>query len=120
MFRILHKTFRTGVVTTTYPKAPSLIAHAFRGAPVFDFGRWQDARPAAEVCPTEAISFVDVGESRNVKVDYGRCVFCGLCAEQGAGEAVRTTQEFELASRDRKSTRLNSSHIQKSRMPSSA
>ena len=33
---------------------------------------------------------------------------------------VEKKQEDELAWRDRKSTRLNSSHIQKSRMPSSA
>src|ERR1700719_104922 len=93
MFKILQQTARTGIVTTTYPNAPARLPETFRGKPVFDFESWRDARPAAEVCPTSAISFVDSEDSRRVTVDYGLCVFCGLCA----GEAVRITQEFELA-----------------------
>jgi Ni,Fe-hydrogenase III small subunit/Pyruvate/2-oxoacid:ferredoxin oxidoreductase delta subunit len=74
---------------------------SFRGKPVFDFERWQDARPAADVCPTQAISIQDDGDRRAVTVDYGRCVFCGLCADAGLDQAVRITQDFELAARDR-------------------
>jgi len=37
---------------------------------------------------------------RQVTVDYGRCVFCGLCAEVSEG-AVTVTREFELAVRRR-------------------
>jgi ferredoxin len=84
-------------VTTDYPVSGANIPGHFRGKPSFDFERWQDARPAAEVCPTEAISFRDDGDTRIVTVDYGRCIFCGLCA----GEAARITQEFELATRSR-------------------
>lgn len=101
MFRILQKTIRTGVVTTSYPNAPAQVSESFRGRPAFDFERWRDARPAAEVCPTAAISVQDAGESRSVTVDLGRCVLCGLCAEQGADRAVTVTQEFELATCDR-------------------
>jgi len=101
MFRILQKTISTGVVTTSYPSAPAQVSESFRGRPAFDFEHWRNARPAAEVCPTEAISVQDAGESRSVTVDLGRCVFCGLCAEQGADRAVTVTQECELATRDR-------------------
>ncbi len=94
MFKILQKTISTGVVTGNYPRTPE----TFRGRPAFDFERWQDARPAAEVCPTEAISILEGEDSRTVIVDYGRCIFCGLCA----GQAVVMTQEFELATRDRR------------------
>jgi ferredoxin len=97
MFKILQKTVRTGIVTTDYPASEAHVPGHFRGKPSFDFERWQDARPAAEVCPTEAISFRDDGDTRIVTVDYGRCIFCGLCA----GEAARITQEFELATRSR-------------------
>src|SRR6266849_681850 len=97
MFKILQKTFSTGIVTTGYPDAPAKIPVSFRGRPEFDFERWQDARPAAEVCPTEAISIQEGVDSRVVTIDYGRCVFCGLCAD----DAVRITQEFELATRRR-------------------
>lgn len=101
MFKIIQQTIRTGIVTTTYPETPADIPPSFRGKPVFEFERWQDARPAAEVCPTQAISVRDDGDHRTVTVDYGRCVFCGLCAEAGSDQAVRITREFELATRDR-------------------
>jgi Ni,Fe-hydrogenase III small subunit/formate hydrogenlyase subunit 6/NADH:ubiquinone oxidoreductase subunit I len=103
MFRIIQQTLRTGIVTTGYPRTPAQVPAAFRGKPVFDFEHWRDARPAVDVCPTEAISLCDSGDSRTVTVDYGRCVFCGLCAEAAPDEALRITQEFELATRDRAS-----------------
>ena len=106
MFKILQKTIRTGLVTTAYPAAAAQIPGSFRGAPAFDFEQWPDALPAAEVCPTEAISVRDGLDSRTVIVDYGRCVFCGLCA----GEGVRMTQEFELAARDRGSLVLTAEY----------
>jgi Ni,Fe-hydrogenase III small subunit len=34
-------------------------------------------------------------------VDYGRCIYCGECAEASADGAVRTTRQFELAATDR-------------------
>ena len=101
MFNILQKTFSTGIVTTKYPRGPAQISERFRGRPSFNFEKWKDARPAAEVCPTGAISVSDEGDSRQVTVDYGLCVFCGLCAEASADQAVRITQEFELASANR-------------------
>jgi len=102
MFKILQKTVSTGTVTANYPAEPIKISDRFRGRPTFDFEKWRDARPAAEVCPTGAISISDKGNSRKVTVDYGLCVFCGLCAEASSEQAVRITQEFELATSDRR------------------
>ena len=101
MFKILQKTVSTGIVTVNYPAESARIAERFRGRPSFDFDKWKDARPAAEACPTGAISLSDKGDSRRVAVDYGLCVFCGLCAEAASDQAVRITQEFELATSDR-------------------
>ena len=42
------------------------------------------------------------------------------CQPRHRTEALATALALQAAGRDRKSTRLNSSHIQKSRMPSSA
>jgi Ni,Fe-hydrogenase III small subunit/formate hydrogenlyase subunit 6/NADH:ubiquinone oxidoreductase subunit I len=102
MFKILQKTVSTGTVTANYPAEPAQISDRFRGRPSFDFEKWKDARPAAEVCPTGAISLSDKVDSRKVTVDYGLCVFCGLCAEASFEQAVRITQEFELATSDRR------------------
>jgi Ni,Fe-hydrogenase III small subunit/Pyruvate/2-oxoacid:ferredoxin oxidoreductase delta subunit len=110
MFKILQKTISTGIVTTAYPSQPAKISEHFRGRPSFDFEKWQDARPAEEVCPTGAISVRDSGDARKVTVDYGLCVFCGLCAEASADQAVRITQEFELAVADRGSLVLTAEY----------
>lgn len=111
MFKILQKTFNTGIVTTAYPRKPAKISEHFRGRPSFDFEKWQDARPAEDVCPTGAISVRDHGDARKVTVDYGLCVFCGLCAEASADQAVRITQEFELATADRGSLVLTAEYM---------
>src|SRR6266700_430483 len=110
MFKILQKTLKTGTVTVNYPADPAEISQHFRGRPNFDFEKWKDARPAAEVCPTGAISLSDKGDSRRVTVDYGLCVFCGLCAEASSDQAVRVTQEFELATSDRRNLVLTAEY----------
>jgi len=110
MFKILQKTVSTGIVTVNYPGEPAKISERFRGRPSFDFDKWKDARAAAEVCPTGAISLRDKGHSRSVTVDYGLCVFCGLCAETSSDQAVRITQEFELATSDRRNLVLTAEY----------
>lgn len=101
MFKIIQKTIATGIVTANYPAEPVQLSEHFRGRPTFDFEKWRDARPTAQVCPTGAISTTDGPDSRQVRVDYGLCVFCGLCAEASPDQAVQMTREFEMASADR-------------------
>ena len=96
MFNILHQSLSVGIVTTSYPDQPPTVSDHARGRPEFDFAKWQDARPAAEVCPTQAISCQDIYGERSVNFDLGKCVFCGLCAE--ADSAIRMTTACELAS----------------------
>lgn len=101
MFKILQKTLKTGIATESYPYGAARVSEHFRGRPSFDLERWTDARPAAEACPTGAISLRDRDYSREVTIDYGRCNFCGLCAEASEGAVVQT-REFELAALDRR------------------
>jgi Ni,Fe-hydrogenase III small subunit/Pyruvate/2-oxoacid:ferredoxin oxidoreductase delta subunit len=110
MFRILQKTFKTGTVTVNYPADSANISEHFRGRPSFDFERWKDARPGVEVCPTGAISLCGTGDMRTVTVDYGLCVFCGLCAEASMEHAIENTQEFELATADRRTLILTAEY----------
>ena len=110
MFKIIQKTIRTGIVTKAYPAELAHISEHFRGRPHFDFEKWTDARPAAEACPTGAISLRDSNDSREVTVDYGLCVFCGLCAEASSDKAVRITQEFELATKNRRNLVLTAEY----------
>lgn len=99
MFEILRKSLRTGVVTTNYPDAPADISKAARGKPEIDFANWKDARPAAAVCPTGAISYQDAGTRRDARLDLAQCIFCGLCAE--VDKAIRMTNVCQCAARRR-------------------
>lgn len=95
MFHIFKNAAQTHLATIGYPHAPARIPENFRGAPSFDFPIWQDARPAADACPTGAISIHESSGVRHVTVDYGLCIYCGECAQ--ADGAVRITRNFELA-----------------------
>jgi Ni,Fe-hydrogenase III small subunit/NAD-dependent dihydropyrimidine dehydrogenase PreA subunit len=101
MFHIFKKAAQTRLVTIGYPQAHAQISQHFRGAPRFEFSGWRDARPAAEACPTGAISVEDTNSRRQVAIDYGLCIYCGQCAEADNSGAVTITQEFALAARER-------------------
>src|SRR5437660_7050336 len=110
MLKNVTKTLRTGIVTQADPAELADIPERSRGRRHFDFEKWTDARPAAEACPTGAISLRDSNDSREVTVDYGLCVFCGLCAEASSDKAVRITQEFELATKNRRNLVLTAEY----------
>jgi Ni,Fe-hydrogenase III small subunit/formate hydrogenlyase subunit 6/NADH:ubiquinone oxidoreductase subunit I len=99
MFGILGKSISTGVVTTRYPAAPPELSPHARGRPEIDWDNWKDARPAAAVCPTGAISHEDSSGQRVVRLDLARCTFCGLCAE--VDPSIRMTNRCECAVRRR-------------------
>jgi Ni,Fe-hydrogenase III small subunit/Pyruvate/2-oxoacid:ferredoxin oxidoreductase delta subunit len=99
MFDIIRKSLATGVVTTDYPQTPAEVSSQARGRPEIDYAKWRDARPAVAACPTGALACEDSGGTRAVKLDLGKCTFCGLCAE--ADTAIRMTNACELAARRR-------------------
>lgn len=110
MFKILRKSAQTGLVTIGYPDAPAHMPQNFRGAPRFDFAKWCDARPASGVCPTGAIAIREAGETRQVTVDYGLCIYCGECAEADPDGAVQMTNRFDLAAPDRRNLVLTAEY----------
>ena len=99
MFEILRKSLAVGVVTTTYPETPAEVSAGARGKPEIDFAQWKDARPAAQICPTGAISYEDANGRRVAHLDMAKCIFCGLCAD--VDKAIRMTNMCECASRRR-------------------
>jgi Ni,Fe-hydrogenase III small subunit/formate hydrogenlyase subunit 6/NADH:ubiquinone oxidoreductase subunit I len=99
MFNILRKSLSTGVVTTSYPETPPEVSARVRGRPEINWGNWKDARPAAGICPTGAISCEDSNGRRSARLDLGKCIFCGLCAD--VDKAIRMTNVCECAVRGR-------------------
>lgn len=101
MFKILNQALTTGIVTTDYPNRPMEPISNLRGRPAIDFERAVDCLPAALVCPTGALTVEDKQDNRKVTLDYGRCIFCGLCAEASADGTIRISGEIELAAQQR-------------------
>src|SRR5436190_8629353 len=99
MFEILRQSLKTGVVTTSYPQTPPEISRRARGKPEVAWTNWEDARPAAAICPTGAISYQDVSGQRIARLDLAKCIFCGLCAD--VDPAIRMTNVCECAARRR-------------------
>ena len=101
MFKILNQAFATGIVTTDYPARPMELIPNLRGRPVIDFEKAVNCLPAALICPTGALTVEDKQDNRKVMLDYGRCIFCGLCGEASADNTIRISGEIELAARER-------------------
>src|SRR5438067_7379848 len=99
MLETIRQSLKTGIVTTNYPKTPPEISSRARGKPEIDWVSWKDARPAAKICPTGAISYDDANGQRLAQLDLGKCIFCGLCAD--VDSAIRMTSLCECAAHKR-------------------
>ena len=108
MFEILRQSLKTGVVTTNYPKTSPEVSSRARGKPEIDWANWKDARPAAAICPTGAISYEDGNGQRAARLDLAKCIFCGLCAD--VDPAIRMTNVCECAARRREDLMTSASY----------
>ncbi len=97
MLEILRNRVRQGTPTidppVDRPDAPGLPGR-FRGLPVLDGSRCgDDCSSCIEACPTEALD----QSGGKLRLDLGRCLFCGACEEACPGGAVRFTRDHRLA-----------------------
>jgi Ni,Fe-hydrogenase III small subunit/ferredoxin len=99
MIDILKFRLRYGNQTVAFPDGPARFPERFRGRPVVDAGRCTDlSASCAAACPTEAI--LDAGKP-SMRIDLGRCTFCGECAAACSSGAIRFTRDHRLAARTR-------------------
>jgi Ni,Fe-hydrogenase III small subunit/ferredoxin len=90
---------RYGRQTVAFPDGPPKFPERFRGRPVVDPSRCAGGCAAcADACPTGAI--LDAGAAA-MRIDLGRCVFCGDCVDACPPGAIRFTADHRLASRAR-------------------
>jgi len=95
MYAIIRERLRQGRRTIQYPKGgPPALPDRFLGLPVLDESKCPDGcRACVEACPTDAIARDALG----LRLDLGRCVFCGECVEACPTDAVRFTRDHRLA-----------------------
>ncbi len=73
----------TPAYTSKFPTEQHIPFEKFRGKPVVDDSNCVGCETCANVCPPMAITFTDDRERaiRQIKRDYGKCIFCGQCQE---------------------------------------
>src|SRR5688572_29233005 len=101
MFNIFRKILSVGVVTQT---GPEIDPPGFLGPPSIDLELCDKCEEqCVSVCPTDALSIVNEGGQRIVKLSLADCTFCGWCQPACPNKAITMTKEFRLAVRDRAS-----------------
>ena len=114
------------VYTEQYPREKPRLAERYRGAPRLN----NDPETGetlciacdlcAEACPEDLIVVSSVRDPESRKkvlteytFDTSRCLFCGLCQEVCPTNAIELTQDFELATYDRKSMLWDRARLEK-------
>jgi formate hydrogenlyase subunit 6/NADH:ubiquinone oxidoreductase subunit I len=114
MLSWVRKGLRTGILTTRYPATHEQMPAGFRGKLVFDPTRCQADQGCAacvERCLPEAlhVSLASDGTSASttsLTLDFGRCILCGLCVESCPADALRMSEDYELAATDQEALRI--------------
>jgi Ni,Fe-hydrogenase III small subunit/formate hydrogenlyase subunit 6/NADH:ubiquinone oxidoreductase subunit I len=96
MLKVIKNRFEQGCKTSPYPKEPITLYSRYRGRPVIN----QDctlsvALQCAQICPQDAI------DPEEMKIDLGRCTFCGQCETVDGGAFISFSQDFELGAAHR-------------------
>ncbi|WP_026841062.1 NADH-quinone oxidoreductase subunit NuoI [Citrifermentans bremense] len=98
-------------VTLQYPTERPQIANTFRGLHALNVSHDKAKCVACYLCPTVCPAkciTVEAGEDQNhdkyaakYEIDLLRCIFCGYCVEACPVDAIRMTEQFELANYSR-------------------
>ncbi len=94
MWRVLRARLRQGQRTVGFPTAEPPLPTGFRGRPVIDVAACAGGcRECVATCPTQALALRD----GRLRLDLGRCLFCGECEAACPGGAIRFTRDHRLA-----------------------
>lgn len=96
--RILSK--YSSPITISYPstgKKYSQVPEGLRGIPERDKDKCIGCKACYFICSGRATNVFDEGNKRIIDIFLFRCTFCGHCQELCPEEAIKLTQNFEVA-----------------------
>jgi len=98
--------------TNLYPAVKAHVEDHFRGALKFEQSKCIGCKICTRVCPSNAIRIERVTEGVpedqkvfQAYVQMDRCIFCGQCVDSCPKKALENTENFELATTDKKTLR---------------
>jgi len=94
--------------TTSFPKTPHIPFTEFRGKPYYYEEGCIGCTACVNVCPTGALSFVDVIHDKNkikrvLKINWDICIECGQCELNCVSEeGIKLSQEFDISTTEKR------------------
>lgn len=104
MWRAVIERVRQKHRTVDYPEVAPVLPARFQGRPVVDDKVVKDPEGPVPCCPTGALA---IGADHRLRLDMGRCLFCGECEKACGGNGVRFTKEHQLAAARREDLVVN-------------
>ncbi|MGB9823430.1 4Fe-4S dicluster domain-containing protein [Thermodesulfovibrio sp.] len=89
-------------ITKPYPFVPVTPPENLRGRLEVDSNKCIGCGSCVRICPSRLITIEDYEDVRIVKFSAGRCIYCGRCANVCPAKAIRITNEYELATDNKK------------------
>ena len=98
MLKVLLARLQQGHRTIKFPDGPPpAMSERYRGRPAVDAAK---CAPGCEgckaICPTGALTSTD-----RIRIDLGKCLFCGQCGDSCPNHAVKFTDDYRQATRRR-------------------
>jgi len=104
MIKAIAARIHQGHRTIGFPDTPPQLPDRLRGRPELKPEKCAvDCKRCVPVCPTEALTL----DSNGVKLDLGRCLFCGECEAVCEPGAIHFTNEYRMAADRRENLVLN-------------
>jgi Ni,Fe-hydrogenase III small subunit/NAD-dependent dihydropyrimidine dehydrogenase PreA subunit len=98
MLKVLAARLHQGPRTMAYPDGEPVLPDRFRGLPALEPAKCTAGCAACrDGCPVGAVEVAPGA----VRLDLGRCLFCGECESACPAGAIRFTRAHALAARDR-------------------
>lgn len=93
--------------TVLYPAVQAKVPDNFRGALKFTAERCVGCKLCMKVCPSNAIVIEKIADKQfKAIVKMDKCIYCAQCVDSCNKDALENTAQFELASADKDSLKV--------------